>query len=119
MGWRFHTVARFLWNWNCLDKRYEVCPVRDSNDPATRKRKWQVPALVGMNVLVKAGNVLGSLEIVPSALQPAPREARLEHTSVRGVARVASQSFIPAPGLSPPSASQGCRSHCTIFWHYL
>ena len=74
--------------------------VRDSSDPATRKRKWHVPALVGMNVLVKAGNVLGSLETVPSALQPALREARLEHTSVRGVARVASQSFIPARSLA-------------------
>ena len=51
-------------------------------------------------MLVKAGNVLGSLETVPSALQPAVREARLEHTSVRGVARVASQSFIPARSLA-------------------
>ena len=63
--------------------------VRDSNDPATRKRKWQVPTQVAMNVLVKAGNVLSSLETVSSALQPALREACLEHTSVRGVARVA------------------------------
>ena len=77
-----------------------VLVVRDSSDPATRKRKWHVPALVGMNVLVKAGNVLGSLETVPSAQQPALREARLEHTSVRGVARVASQSFIPARSLA-------------------
>ena len=77
-----------------------VLVVRDSSDPATRKRKWHVPALVGMNVLVKAGNVLGSLETVPSALQPALREARLEHTSVRGVARVASRSFIPARSLA-------------------
>ena len=77
-----------------------VLVVRDSSDPATRKRKWHVPALVGLNVLVKAGNVLGSLETVPSALQPALREARLEHTSVRGVARVASRSFIPARSLA-------------------
>ena len=53
-----------------------------------------------MNVLVKAGNVLGSLETVPSALQPALRGVRLEHTSVRGVARVARQSFIPARSLA-------------------
>ena len=77
-----------------------VLVVRDSNDPATRKRKWHVPALVGMTVMVKAGNVFGSLETVPSALQPALREARLEHASVRGVARVASQSFIPARSLA-------------------
>ena len=77
-----------------------VLVVRDSSDPATRKRKWHVPALLGMNVLVKAGNVLGSLETVPSAQQPAVREARLEHTSVRGVARVASQSFIPTRSLA-------------------
>ena len=77
-----------------------VLVVRDSNDPATRKRKWHVPALVGMTVMVKAGNVFGSLETVPSALQPALREARLEHTSVRGVARVASRSFIPARSLA-------------------
>ena len=77
-----------------------VLVVRDSSDPATRKRKWHVPALVGLNVLVKAGNVLGSLETVPSAVQPALREARLEHTSVRGVARVASRSFIPARSLA-------------------
>ena len=63
--------------------------VRDSNDPATRKRKWQVPALVGMNVLVKAGNVLNSMEAVLSARKPTLQEACLEHTSVRGVARVA------------------------------
>ena len=76
--------------------------VKDSSDPATRKRKWQVPALVGMKVLVKAGNILSSLETVPSgsALQLVLREARLEHTSVRGVARVASQSFIPARSLA-------------------
>ena len=77
-----------------------VLVVRDSSDPATRKRKWHVPALVGMNVLVKAGNFLGSLGTVPSALQPALREARLEYTSVRGVARMASQSFIPARSLA-------------------
>ena len=60
-----------------------------------------------MNVLVQAGNVLSSLETMPSALQPVPSalqpafpEARLEHTSVRGVARVASQSFIPTRSLA-------------------
>ena len=51
-------------------------------------------------MLVKAGNVLSSLETVPSALKPALPEARLEHTSVRGVARVASQSFIPTRSLA-------------------
>ena len=63
--------------------------VRDSNDPATREKKWQVPALVGMTVLVKACNVLSSMETVPSARQPTLQEACLEHTSVRCVARVA------------------------------
>ena len=73
-----------------------VLVLRDSNDPATRKRKWQVPALMGMNVLVKVGSVLRSLETVPSALEPALQEACLKHMPVRGVAQVASQSFIPA-----------------------
>ena len=76
--------------------------VRDSNDPTTRKRKWQVPALVGMKVLVKAGNILSSLETVPSgsALQLVLREAHFEHTSVRGGAQMASQSFIQARSLT-------------------
>lgn len=87
-----------------------VLVVRDSNDPTTRKRKWQVPALVGMNVLVKAGNVLSSLETVPSALNPALPEARLEHTSVRGVARYHShhrgaEATAPAFGITFSTAS--------------
>ena len=83
-------------------QRVLVLVVKDSSDPATRKRKWQVPALVGMKVLVKAGNILSSLETVPSgsALQLVLREAHFEHTSVRGGAQMASQSFIQARSLT-------------------
>ena len=77
-----------------------VLEVKESSDPATRERKCKVPAVLGMNVLMKSVSVLSELETVPSALQPALREAQLENTSARGVARVASQSSIPARSLA-------------------
>ena len=49
---------------------------------------------------MKSVSVLCQSETVPSALQPALREAQLENTSARGVARVASQSSIPARSLA-------------------
>ena len=72
--------------------------VKDSSDPSTRK-KSNVPALVGMNVLGRLNSLLNNLDIVPPVLQPAVREIRLERTSVRGVARVAGQTLIPAHSL--------------------
>ena len=73
--------------------------VKDSSDPSTRKKKSDVPALVGMNVLGRLSSLLNNLDIVPPVLQPAVREIRLERTSVRGVARVAGQTLIPAHSL--------------------
>ena len=72
-----------------------VLVVKDSSDPSTRK-KSDVPALVGMNVLGRLSSLLNNLDIVPPVLQPAVREIRLERTSVRGVARVAGQTH-PSP----------------------
>ena len=76
-----------------------VLVVKDSSDPSTRKKKSDVPALVGMNVLGRLSSLLNNLDIVPPVLQPAVREIRLERTSVRGVARVAGQTLIPAHSL--------------------
>ena len=73
--------------------------VKDSSDPSTRKKRSDVPALVGMNVLGRLSSLLNNLDIVPPVLQPAVREIRLERTSVRGVARVAGQTLIPAHSL--------------------
>ena len=73
--------------------------VKDSSDPSTRKKKSDVPALVGMNVLGRLSSLLNNLDIVPPVLQPAVREIRLERTSVRGVARVAGETLIPAHSL--------------------
>ena len=58
-----------------------------------------MPPLVGMNVLGRLSSLLNNLDIVPPVLQPAVREIRLERTSVRGVARVAGQTLIPAHSL--------------------
>lgn len=77
-----------------------VLVVRDTGDPSTRKRKDDIPALVGMNVLGKLNSFLDRLGIVPPVLQPAVREIRLEQTSARGVARVAGRSLIPARSLT-------------------
>ena len=79
-----------------------VLVVKDSSDPSTRKKKSDVPALVGMNVLGRVSSLLNNLDIVTPVLQPAVREIRLERTSVRGVARVAGQTLIPAHSLSHP-----------------
>ena len=73
-----------------------VLVVKDSSDPSTRKKKSNVPALVGMNVLGRLSSLLNNLDVVPPVLQPAVREIRLERTSVRGVARVAGQTH-PSP----------------------
>ena len=73
--------------------------VKDSSDPSTRKKKSDVPALVGMNVLSRLSSLLNNLDVVPPVLQPAVREIRLERTSVRGVTRVAGQTLIPAHSL--------------------
>ena len=73
-----------------------VLVVKDSSDPSTRKKKSDVPALVGMNVLGRLSSLLNNLDIVPPVLQPAVREIRLERASVRGVARVAGQTH-PSP----------------------
>ena len=76
-----------------------VLVVKDSSDPSTRKKKSDVPALVGMNVLGRLSSLSNNLDVVPPVLQPAVREIRLERTSVRGVARVAGQTLIPAHSL--------------------
>ena len=73
-----------------------VVVVKDSSDPSTRKKKSDVPALMGMNVLGRVSSLLKNLDIV---LQPAVREIRLERTCVRGVARVAGQTLFPAHSL--------------------
>ena len=73
--------------------------VKDSSDPSTRKKKSDVPVLVRMNVLGRLSILLNNLDVVPPVLQPAVREIRLERTSVRGVARVAGQTLIPAHSL--------------------
>ena len=56
-------------------------------------------ALVGMNVLGSLSSFLNNLDVGPHVLQPAVSEIRLERTSVRGVARVAGQTLIPAHSL--------------------
>ena len=76
-----------------------VLVVKDSSDPSTRKKKSDVLALVGMNVLGRVSSLLNNLDIVPPVLQSAVREIRLELTCVRGVARVAGQTLIPAHSL--------------------
>ena len=76
-----------------------VLVVKDSSDPSTRKKKSDVPALVGMNVLGRLSSLLNNLDIVPPVLQPAICEIRLERTSIGGVARVAGQTLIPAHSL--------------------
>ena len=76
-----------------------VLVVKDSSDPSTRKKKSDVPVLVRMNVLGRLSILLNNLDVVPPVLQPAVREIRLERTSVRGVARVAGQTLIPAHSL--------------------
>ena len=76
-----------------------VLVVKDSSDPSTRKKKSDVPALVGMNVLGRVSSLLNNVDIVPPVLQPAVREIRLERTPVRGVVRVAGQTLIPAHSL--------------------
>ena len=50
-------------------------------------------------MLGRLSSLLNNLDIVPPVLQPAVREIRLERTSVRGVARVAGQTLIPAHSL--------------------
>ena len=55
-----------------------VLVVKDSSDPSTRKKKSNVPALVGMNVLGRLSSLLNNLDVVPPVLQPAVREIRLE-----------------------------------------
>ena len=77
----------------------QVLVVKDSSDPSTRKKKSDVPVLVRMNVLGRLSILLNNLDVVPPVLQPAVREIRLERTSVRGVARVAGQTLIPAHSL--------------------
>ena len=75
--------------------------VKDSSDPFTRKKKSDVPPLVGLNVLGRLSNLSNNLDIVPPppVLQPVVREILLERATARGVARVAGQTLIPAHSL--------------------
>ena len=55
-----------------------VLVVKDSSDPSTRKKKSDVPALVGMNVLGRLSSLLNNLDIVSPPLscsQPSVRFA--------------------------------------------
>lgn len=56
--------------------------VKDAAYPSTRRRKQEAPGLIGMNILSKVAGGLMFQGGVPTFLQPAIREARLEQTSV-------------------------------------
>ena len=49
--------------------------VKDSSDPSTRKKKSDVPALVGMNVLGRVSSLLNNLLSPLSCSQPSVRFA--------------------------------------------
>ena len=64
-----------------LGQKCEVVPVlvvKDSSDPSTRKKKSDVPALVGMNVLGRLSSLLNNLDnYCPPPPPPPPPPPRL------------------------------------------
>lgn len=75
--------------------------VKDSLDQSTKRRKEQVPGVVGMNILQK---VLGLHEqktpsSAPSWLPSIVQEVRAQGSSVHGIARVAGTTLIPAESM--------------------
>ena len=75
--------------------------VRDSADPATRRRKEEVPIIIGMNVLqqVLAPHSNSQSPQVPPCLQFAVQEARAYRQSVQGLARVLGRVRVPAESM--------------------
>jgi len=73
-----------------------VLVVHDPVDPGMQERKRRVPALVGMNVL--ADCVSSSPNCFPQSLQTAIQEIR-QDDGVRGRAKIASTTFVPAHSL--------------------
>lgn len=80
--------------------RAPILVVKDAADPSTRRRKQEAPGLIGMNILSKVAGGLMFQGGVPTFLQPAIREARLEQTSVRGLGRVCRKVLLPAQAIT-------------------
>lgn len=71
-----------------------VLVVKEPTDPLMRARKQVLPVLVGMNILSRFTNDVPG---IPSSLQAVIREACVEQTtSVKGLARAAVDTLIPA-----------------------
>jgi hypothetical protein len=71
-----------------------VLVVRDPIDPSMLERKRRLPVLLGMNVL---GQFSDNVSVILTCLQAVIHEAHVDkRTSVKGLARVATDTFVPA-----------------------